>query len=217
MRIESKRVSPFVSDEVEGSRSHKRQTRAGRRLCEIQHGPFVVQQIDEKVLAFATFREHSNLVRSAAQAFEQVDGKLGSENDVPQSLVAIQLRDFHTHRTFDARFVEQQIALILRIGVVFWRHKRTWAFLATSWWGQRRGGVGAMKSDREPLSLRSSPRTPHVGEGSGERKASRFASFMCYRIRREMGEGAGLPRPIYSETRHRTLNCHIMATSNDML
>ena len=77
-----------------------------------------MQQVDEKILAFAAFGQQADLVGRFAQAFQNVDAELGAEDDVAESFFTIQFRDLQPLGSFDPGLVQQQIALILRVGDV---------------------------------------------------------------------------------------------------
>ncbi len=130
MRIESNRVSPFVSrrrariaDLVAGDAEnlagrHERQKRPRRGLREVQHRPLVGQQVDQKILPRAALGEHADHVRDAGQLFQQRHRELPGENDVANPLAPLELRHFHPHRALQTRFVEQQVAFVLRLGAL---------------------------------------------------------------------------------------------------
>ena len=128
MRIESNRVSPFVSrrrarvaDLVARhaqnlARRHERQKRPRRGLREVQHRPLVRQQVDQKILPGAALRQDADHVRDAAQLFQKRHRELAGEDHVANPAVPLELGRLHPHRTLQTRFVEQQIAFVLRLG-----------------------------------------------------------------------------------------------------
>ena len=48
------------------------------------------------------------------------DRELAGEDDVPNPPVPLELRRLHPHRTLQTRFVEQQVAFVLRLRDVSW-------------------------------------------------------------------------------------------------
>ena len=74
----------------------------------------------KKVLPGAALGEHADHVGDAGQLFEKVDRELAGEDDVPHPPVALELGRLHPHRPLQTRFVQQQVAFVLRLRRVSW-------------------------------------------------------------------------------------------------
>ena len=108
------RVANFVAGDAQDlAGSHEREERSGAGLREVEHGPFVPQQVQQKDGPFSRFGNNADHIGDAGELIEQISIKLIGENDMLQPVLALEVWQFQPDRTLHSGFIFAQIKTII--------------------------------------------------------------------------------------------------------